>query len=55
MYFDTGSVSRETGVRQAVEPGTFTLWADGALAPSPSVRTQADLTRRRVPPRKPVQ
>ncbi|UOB11718.1 cyclophilin-like fold protein [Streptomyces sp. HP-A2021] len=36
VYFDTGvSVSRETGAKEVVEPGTVAFWTDGAALALP--------------------
>lgn len=49
MYFDTGvSVSRETGAREVVEPGTVAFWTDGdalALLYGPTPIPQGDECR----------
>ncbi|MFI6857450.1 cyclophilin-like fold protein [Streptomyces sp. NPDC050416] len=49
VYFDTGvSVSRETGAREVVEPGTVAFWADGdalALPYGPTPISQGDECR----------
>ncbi|MEV3967040.1 cyclophilin-like fold protein [Streptomyces sp. NPDC050698] len=49
VYFDTGvSVSRETGAREVVEPGTVAFWTDGdalALPYGPTPISQGDECR----------
>jgi hypothetical protein len=49
VYFDTGlSVSRETGAREVVEPGTVAFWTDGdalVLPYGPTPISQGDECR----------
>ncbi|MEG8276237.1 cyclophilin-like fold protein [Streptomyces sp. AHA2] len=49
VYFDTGvSVSRETGAREVVDPGTVAFWTDGdalALPYGPTPISQGDECR----------